>query len=103
MSSRVLEVTFSNGQQWHVPLEVIAKSRAAYYTEPNTPEYDREWEYVMNDEYEGIEWAVNHMNWKDVEGHAALVVNPPEIDPDAEWRCLRTSLIIKTVYSYEGL
>jgi len=50
--------------EYKVPLLFIANHRADYYSGEN----DRvgEIEYVMNDNFEGIDWLINNMNYEDV-------------------------------------
>jgi hypothetical protein len=67
-----------------VPLEIIARSRAAHYAgefggdtqrslaEDTQPLFDE-------DPDEAMDWAVNNMNWWDVAAHAAQSVPPPPL------------------------
>lgn len=55
-----------DGSIYGYPLERIAHDRATYYAknDPKTT-YEREFEFVMEDDYEGIDWLQNNMNPKD--------------------------------------
>ena len=66
-----------SGHVWHVPLEAVAKNRAEYYAkrDPNTT-FESEYEYVMEDDHEGVDWFQNNMDFKDVAGEAKLVATP---------------------------
>ena len=57
-----------------MPLEIVAKHRATYYTteERNNSYYD-EFHFVMNDDFEGIDWLLCNMDWDDVKGDAKKV------------------------------
>ena len=74
-----------DGYAWHIPLEFIAKHRAAFYADdPDTTEAE-EVEFVMGDDYEGVDWFLNNMNWVDVAGVARLVQTPePKLEPDLD-------------------
>jgi hypothetical protein len=80
------------GYQWHVPLSAVAKNRAAYYAERDKDTtYQDEFDYVMEDEYEGLDWFLNNMDFCDVADDAVLVVTPPPLKspgPDAEYKVL---------------
>lgn len=68
---------------WHIPLEHIADHRAKYY-EKNDKDttYEEEYNYVMNDNYEGVDWFLSNMNWSDVAIVAKLMVTPSKTKPD---------------------
>jgi len=85
--SKVLSVQFSDGTTWEIPAEVIADNRATYYAgkDPDTT-YPKEFDYLMSDDSELYEWAVNNMNWEDVAAHAVQVETMrPEPDYEGEW------------------
>ncbi|WP_042694334.1 hypothetical protein [Azospirillum sp. B506] len=88
--SKALRITMPDGSRWDVPLEIIARSRAAHYAdefgddaerslaEDTAPLFDQ-------DPDEAIEWASNNMNWSDVAAHAARSVPPrPLTDRDKQ-------------------
>lgn len=58
-------ITFEleNGDLWGLPLEEVAKVRAEYYAakDPDTT-FQEEFDYVMNDSYEGIDWFRNNQD-----------------------------------------
>lgn len=66
-----------SGYIWDVPLEVIAKHRADYYAklDKNTS-FQEEFDYVMDDDYEGLDWFLNNMDFEDVEKDAIFVQAP---------------------------
>lgn len=86
---KVIQIS-DGGFVWHLPLSVVAHRRAEYYAahDPDTT-YEDEFAYIMDDDYEGIDWYLNNMDFCDVAAEAVLVrspVLPPEPGPDAECR-----------------
>jgi hypothetical protein len=78
---KVLIVTMSDSTRWAVPVDVIARNRAAHYAH----EFDGDVERSLNedtlplfavDDYEIEDWAKNNMNWSDVMGSAWRVESP---------------------------
>lgn len=72
---KMLMVDMPDGSKWGVPVDLIARNRAAHYAH----EFDGDIERSLaedtiplfdDDEYEVEDWAANNMNWKDVEAHA---------------------------------
>lgn len=68
-------ITFElkNGDVYGLPLEEVAKARAKYYAanDPDTT-FQEEFDYVMNDDYEGIDWFRNNQNPEDFAGKYAI-------------------------------
>jgi len=91
---KYLDVTFSDGQVWRVPLEVIAKHAAEYFRN-DAPEgvdpqsiYDSEYEGLMNGRSTKIIvwWARQYMDWSLMEsGGAYLLHSPDPLDLDGEF------------------
>lgn len=82
----VVQVTFSDGSRWTFPAHVIADNRATYYAgRDGDTTYEAEYEYAINDDYELTDWALNNMNWEDVETSATRAVDPLPIDYEDEW------------------
>ncbi|OPZ24602.1 MAG: hypothetical protein BWZ03_00077 [bacterium ADurb.BinA186] len=63
---KYLVITTQDGDEYGLPLELVAKKRAEYYAakDPDTT-YDEEFKYVMEDSYEGIDWFRNNQNADD--------------------------------------
>lgn len=80
---KVIEIE-ENGYVWTVPLLAIAENRADYYAaRDDDTTRDEEIDYVMNDDFEGIDWFRNNMDFEDVEDRATLVKTPePRPRPD---------------------
>lgn len=86
---KVIEINDA-GFVWHVPLRAVADHRARYYAEkdPDTT-YQEEFDYVMDDHGEGLDWFWNNMDFREVADEASLVSVPAvkkEPDPNAERR-----------------
>lgn len=71
---RCLVFTLYNGDRYGLPLEEIAKKRAAYYAakDPETT-FQQELEYVMRDNFEGIDWFCNNHDPEDFAGKFFLI------------------------------
>ena len=89
---KTLLVTMPDGTVWGVPVDIIARDRAAHYAhefggdieraikEDTMPLFD-------SDDYEIEDWAANNMNWDDVKQHAAKISDhmPPAVDYQEGW------------------
>ncbi|MED1851861.1 hypothetical protein P4V33_09380 [Brevibacillus borstelensis] len=88
---KFLRVEMSDGSTYDVPLEVIARSRANYFSKQEADQesmnavYHAELEYTMNDHEEAIDWATNNMNWDDVRNYAVKLEEPKVIDLQNGW------------------
>lgn len=87
-----LRVTFSNGECYDIPLDVIAKNRAEYYVKLDTlggddclQEYEKEFKIGIEHSQFSVDWAFNNMDWSDLEKHAVLVENDNLINKEEEW------------------
>ena len=79
---KVIEIN-DEGFVWHVPLLAVAEHRARYYADDPDTTFDEEVEYVMGDDYEGIDWFANNMDFSDIANVATLVQTPPlKAEPD---------------------
>jgi hypothetical protein len=77
MKSSFIYVQFSDGKQYRIPAEFIAKDRAMYYAEI---------EWALGNRHELLDWMSNNMKWKDVCEVAEFVKNArPPADPSVEW------------------
>jgi hypothetical protein len=67
------------GEQWALPKEVVAGDRAKYYANQDVDTtYKEEFDFVMEDDYEAIDWFRNNMNPEDVIDHFVLIKKPRE-------------------------
>ena len=89
--SKQIEITFSNGDVYSVPAEVVAKDRAEYYAERFEGEegtyeeiVEREMQ-VVNDKWEILDWMSNQMNWEDVKEDTEYIENRMTVDKESEF------------------
>lgn len=75
--NKKLIITMPDSSKWSVPVEPIARNRAAQYAS----EFDGDVEKSLaqdtaplfeSDSFEVEDWAANNMNWSDVKDHATL-------------------------------
>lgn len=80
----------TNAGTYRVPLEAVAKHRADYYLSKEGEEcnYQEEIDFIMNDDFEGIDWMMNNTDFKDFKGVVEFVEKSPvysiEYDMDSE-------------------
>ena len=69
-----MKITMNDGSVWAVPVDIIARNRAAHYAH----EFDGDVERSLAedtiplfeaDDYAIQDWAANNMNWSDFDGH----------------------------------
>lgn len=72
------------GYVWLIDLAFVADHRAKHYAanDPDTT-YQDEYDFVMGDDYEGIDWYQNNMNWSDIPDDKKRLTQSPHISsPD---------------------
>ncbi len=88
---KLMTVEMPDGSKWGVPVEMIARNRAAHYAKR---EFDGDVERSLaedtiplfeEDDYEIQDWAVNNMNWCDFDGHQVKVSDAPTPDFQDAW------------------
>ena len=87
---KYIRITMSDGSQWDVSTDTIAKDRAAYYakrdSEKHGEDYDTvyrsEYEHTMTDGDDALDYMQNNMSWSELN---AIMVNPPSPDYSQEW------------------
>lgn len=75
---KVITINTPDGQ-YQLPLIKVAEDRAEFYAdkdgfEVGSMEWDEEIEFVMNDNYEGLDWLLNNSDFEDWE-HALTKVS----------------------------
>jgi hypothetical protein len=76
--------------QFEIPLQKVAEHRADYYAgedghEKGGPEWQDEVSWVMEDDFEGIDWLINNTNFEDWEGIAVKVNDKVNVTDDDTW------------------
>jgi hypothetical protein len=77
--------------QYAIPLKLIAEDRANYYSvvvdgnEVGLDEFNEEVNFVMEDNFEGIDWLINNFDWEDWESVATKINDKVEVTDDDFW------------------
>lgn len=76
--------------QYQIPLLAIAKIRAEYYSnvdgfEIGSEAWQKEIDYVMGDDFEGIDWLLGNSNWPDWKDIAKKFSNKVKVLEDDFW------------------
>ena len=73
-----------SGHIWRVDMEFVASHRAKHYADKDSDTtYQEEFDYVMGDDYEAIDWYQNNMDWSDIPDDNKRLVSAPVINsPD---------------------
>ena len=91
---KVIYCTLRNGESWAVPLHFVADNRAKYYAaKDKDTTYEEEYAYVMEDEYEGVDWFHNNMNPSDLKDHFKLVDEAPHISFNEMFQDCEASIV----------
>lgn len=87
---KYMTVEMPDGSKWGVPVEMIARNRAAHYAS----EFDGDVERSLADDtipmfesssYEIEDWAANQMDWSDFDGHQVKLADAPAPDFQEAW------------------
>lgn len=90
IKTKMLAITMPDGSKWAVPVEMIARNRAAHYAS----EFDGDVERSLaedtlplfaDDDYEIEDWAANNMNWSDFNGHQVKIKDAEPPDFQEAW------------------
>lgn len=74
---KYLVFQFPYGERWGLPLEEVAKSRAEYYAKVDKDTtYQEEFDYVLNDDYEAVDWYKNNTDPEDFTGKFVQLEKP---------------------------
>ena len=87
---KVIRVNTPKGQ-YDIPLLPVAEHRADYYAcevdgyEKGGNDYNEEVAWVMEDNFEAIDWLTNNSDWDDWESIAIKVNNKVKVTDDDFW------------------
>lgn len=87
---KVIVCNTPNGQ-YYIPLKNIAEDRANYYAdegaghEKNSPEWQEEVDWVMEDSFEAIDWLLNNYEWEDWSDCAVKINDGVFVTEDDFW------------------
>lgn len=86
-----IEIEMPDGSVWQVPLDAVARHRAAHYVaQGEFPDLETSLRedtapLFLDEAFEAIDWAANNMDWADVAGVAVQVKAPPPADFQEGW------------------
>ena len=87
---KVIKCNTPNGQ-FKIPLKLVAENRADYYAvevdgnEKGSQEWQEEVDWVMEDDFEGIDWLLNNTNWEDWQDSATKLNDKVKVTDDDFW------------------
>ena len=87
---KVIKCNTPNGQ-FQIPLKLVAENRADYYSvevdgnEKGSQEWQEEVDWVMENDFEGIDWLLNSTNWKDWQDSATKLNDKVKVTNDDFW------------------
>lgn len=81
MLDKVMVLKLRDGSEWAVPVDVIARSRAAHYADEHDGNIEDSLKFdtlplFKASSYEVEDWAANNMNWSDLAPHARQIKPP---------------------------
>lgn len=87
---KYMTVEMQDGSIWGVPVEMIARNRAAHYAGEFGGDVERSLAedtvpLFEADNYEIRDWAANNMNWMDFDGHQVRLKDAPPPDFQEAW------------------
>lgn len=73
--------------QYSLPLQKIAEHRASeYYSKSLNPvEWRHEVSFILEDDYEGIDWLINNTNYEDWEDETTKLNSDVKVTMDDFW------------------
>jgi len=74
----------------YIPLKFIANHRAKYYSTvdnygKDSDEWNEQVDFILNDNYEGIDWMENNMNWEDFSDHVVMLNDKVMVTDEDRW------------------
>lgn len=90
MKTRYLAITVKDGSVWGVPVEFIARNRAAFYASEFNGSLERSLiedtvPLFLDSDYSISDWALNNMKWSDFDGHQVKIKDAPPPDFNKAW------------------
>lgn len=87
-----VRVTFSNGERWELPAQVVVDDRDANYQD----ELENTYGYILTGSLDGhaiTRWLSGNMNWCEVDEYATRVADPTPVDYDRDFLNARKELV----------
>lgn len=87
---KYMTVKMPDGSVFGVPVEMVARNRAAHYAHEFNGDIERSLKedtipLFESDDYEIHDWAANNMNWSDFDGHQVKISDAPQPDFEDAW------------------
>jgi len=83
-TTAMMRCSFSNGERWDVPLQIIADDRDANYADEREDTVGSVRAGSL-DEYDFADWFSNNMDWSDVSEYAVKVKETEPFDHEADF------------------
>src|SRR5690606_16029905 len=71
--------------QYTLPLINVAEHRAGHYVKEGTQDYQDEINFVMEDDFEGIDWLLNNTDYEDWEDQTTTINSEVKVSMDEFW------------------
>jgi hypothetical protein len=82
---KVIIVNTPKGQ-FSIPLSKVAENKCdEYNSDRNSFEYQSMLEYVLNDDFDGIDWMINNTNWEDWQDIATKINSIVKVTESDFW------------------
>jgi len=87
---KVIKLNSPKGQ-YTIPLLPVVEHRTQYYVcerggkEKGCQEWQEEVDWVMNDDFEGIDWLLNNTDWEDWKDIATKLNDKVKVTDDDFW------------------
>ena len=86
---RIIRFNTPKGQAY-IPASIVAEKRTLYYSsvdgyEKGSPEWEKEFQYALNDSFECIDWLGNNMDYEDVEPYVVKVNDKVSVTDEDFW------------------
>lgn len=81
--------------QHTLPLLLVAENRAEFYANKGTSEYQEEVNFVMEDDFEGIDWLLNNTDYEDWENQTTKINSEVNVTMSDFWTSSDSFVIIE--------
>lgn len=111
VTTKFIQIEVPNIGKYFIPLQFVAEDRAKYYA-PTSCEseglaanetFNEEVEFVMTDDYEGIDWLGNNMDFEDIENQIVKESSDmPSMSEDALYDTEFINIISRTFVDHNS-
>lgn len=82
---KVIRINTPDGQ-YLLPLKIVAEQRAEIYANKDTAEFEEEVDFVMDDDFEGIDYILNNTDYEDWEESTVKLNSEVKVLSEDFWR-----------------